>query len=73
MQSADFSSPVKITDHYWAVGSKIDDNVKPCGSSKIRKSEWDHYQPKLNSENLKSVWDQFTSKPSGHGFNNVFS
>ena len=47
--------------------------MKPCGSSKIGKSEWDHYQPKINSENLKSVWDQISSKPSGHGFNNVFS
>ena len=73
LQITTFSSPVKTTNHYLAIGSKIDDNVKQCGSSKIRKSEWDHYQPKLNSENLKSVWDQFTSKPSGHGFNNVFS
>ena len=72
LQSTTFSSPVKTTNHYLAVGSKIDDNVKQWGSSKIRKSEWDHYQPKLNPENLKSVWDHFTSNPSGHGLNNVF-
>ena len=57
MQSAAFSSPIKTTDHYWAIGSKIDDNVKPCGSS----------------ENLKSVWHQYKPKLCGHGFNNVCS
>ena len=31
--------------------------MKPCGSS----------------ENLKSVWDWYQPKPSGYGFNNVFS
>ena len=39
------------------VGSKVDDNLKPFGSSK-----------KLNS-----VWDKYKAKPSVHEFNNVFS